>query len=271
MARKELAYYRKNQNQFGLPLDNRENYTKLDWITWTATLTQNRDDFDALITPVIAFINQTADRSPLTDWYQTKDAKKVGFTARPVVGGVFAQLLYDQKTWRKWAGRDLTKATNWAAMPKPPVITEVVAVATTKPSEWFYTTAKPPADWHQSGFDPKDWKRGNSGFGTADTPGTTVRTVWSNSDIWLVRDVELSQVEAEQLHWLIHHDEETEIYLNGELSERFSGYTVQYETRPLSKLSKSLLKLGKNRIAVHCHQTGGGQYIDVGLATIKKQ
>ena len=98
-----------------------------------------------------------------------------------------------------------------------------------------------------------------------------MRTVWSNSDIWLVRDVELSQVEAEQLHWLIHHDEETEIYLNGELSERFSGYTVQYETRPLSKLSKSLLKLGKNRIAVHCHQTGGGQYIDVGLATIKKQ
>ena len=271
VAKKELEYYRKIQNKFGMALDNRENYTKLDWITWTATLTQNRDDFEALIAPVMTFVNQTPDRSPLTDWYQTRDARKVGFTARPVVGGVFAQMLYDQKTWKKWASRDLTKAANWAAMPKPPIVTDVVAVAATDPAEWFFMTSTPPKDWYQAGFDPKDWGKGKSGFGTRDTPGTTIGTTWSNSDIWLVRDIKLDGVDLNQLHWQIHHDEDTEIYVNGELAEQLSGYSVQYETRPLSKVSKASFKQGVNRIAVHCHQTGGGQYIDVGLVTLKKQ
>ena len=271
VAKKELAYYRKIQNEYGLPLDNRENYTKLDWITWTATLTQDRDDFEALINPIITFINKTPDRSPLTDWYQTKDARKVGFTARPVVGGVFAQMLYNQKTWKKWAARDVTKATNWAAMPKPPIVTEVIAVAATHPSDWYYTTSNPGDNWNKTDFDPKEWKLGKSGFGTADTPGTTVRTTWNNADIWLIRDIEISQADIEKLNWLIHHDEDTEIFLNGRPAEQFSGYTVQYDTRPLSQASRTALKPGLNRIAIHCHQTGGGQYIDVGLVTVKKQ
>src|SRR6185503_1180926 len=62
VARKEMDYYRKIQNQYGLPLDNRKEYTKLDWITWTATLTQNRDDFEALIDPVYEFLNDTSNR-----------------------------------------------------------------------------------------------------------------------------------------------------------------------------------------------------------------
>ena len=101
--KKEMDYYKKIQNRYGLPLDNRETYTKLDWTLWTATLTRNRRDFEALVAPVIAFLNDTPDRSPMTDWYFTSDAAKRGFTARPVVGGVFLQMLYDRKLWRKWA------------------------------------------------------------------------------------------------------------------------------------------------------------------------
>jgi len=120
VARKEMDYYRKTQNKYGLPLDNRKDYTKLDWITWTATLTQNRADFEALIDPIYTFLNETPDRSPMTDWYETKTAKKVGFTARPVVGAVFLPLLYDSATWKKWASRDKTKASGWAPIPPSP-------------------------------------------------------------------------------------------------------------------------------------------------------
>jgi hypothetical protein len=112
VARKEMDFYLKNQNTYGLPLDNRKAYTKLDWITWTATLTQNRADFEALVNPLFDFLNDTDKRAPMTDWFRTTDAGKVAFTARPVVGGVFLQMLHDGAVWKKYAARDKTKAAN---------------------------------------------------------------------------------------------------------------------------------------------------------------
>ena len=120
VRRKEMDYYLRMQKRFGLPLDNRRGYTKLDWILWTATLTQDRDDFAALVRPVHKFLSATPQRVPMTDWYETESAKRVGFTARPVVGGVFMQLLYDDAVWRKWAARDRTRARGYAPMPKLP-------------------------------------------------------------------------------------------------------------------------------------------------------
>jgi hypothetical protein len=103
VAAKEMAFYRREQNRYGLPLDNRRLYTKLDWITWTATLTGSRADFEALVAPVFDFLNTTPQRVPITDWYWTHDATKTGFQARSVVGGVFLRLLYDAAVWRRWA------------------------------------------------------------------------------------------------------------------------------------------------------------------------
>ena len=93
IARKEIAFYLTAQNKYGLPLDNRESYTKTDWTIWTASLAENRRDFDALIDPVFRSLNETPTRVPMTDWYWTKDAKQRGFQARSVVGGVFIKAL----------------------------------------------------------------------------------------------------------------------------------------------------------------------------------
>ena len=71
----ETAWYRRVQNRFGLPLDNRRDYTKLDWTVWTACLSGDRADFDALIAPVAAWLNETPDRIPMTDWYDTTTGK----------------------------------------------------------------------------------------------------------------------------------------------------------------------------------------------------
>lgn len=93
IARKEAAFYLRNQNKYGLPLDNRSGYTKLDWITWSAVLAPDRDGFETLIGPVHKFLNESPSRVPMTDWYWTTEGTQRGFQARSVVGGVYLQLL----------------------------------------------------------------------------------------------------------------------------------------------------------------------------------
>ena len=93
MFAKEIAYYKTVQNRYGLPLDNRCGYTKLDWIIWTSVLAENQGDADEIIEPVYRFLQESQSRIPMTDWYWTEEGKLQGFRARSVVGGVFIRLL----------------------------------------------------------------------------------------------------------------------------------------------------------------------------------
>lgn len=90
---KEIPYYLTKQNIYGLPLDSRKNYTKADWIIWTATLAPDLETFQKFVIPVHKFMNETTDRIPMTDWYNTDSKTHVGFKARSVVGGYYIKLL----------------------------------------------------------------------------------------------------------------------------------------------------------------------------------
>ncbi len=98
----EIAFYKTKLNKYGLPLDSRADYTKLDWSLWTATLAAKPEDFNAIMDPIALWVNETPTRVPLTDWYDTKTGKQIGFQARSVVGGVFIKALADQKLTEKW-------------------------------------------------------------------------------------------------------------------------------------------------------------------------
>jgi hypothetical protein len=102
VIQKEIKFYKKIQAKYGLPLDNRERYTKNDWITWTASLSDNPQDFETLFNPIYDFACKTPQRIPLTDWYNTDNAYCIGFRARSVVGGFYMKLLCDETIWKKW-------------------------------------------------------------------------------------------------------------------------------------------------------------------------
>ncbi len=101
---REIGFYLRHQNRYGLPLDNRKEYTKLDWLIWTATLADKAGDWDSLVAPAYRFANESPTRVPLTDWYWTTDAKQVGFQARSVVGGLFIKVLSLPRLWKAWSG-----------------------------------------------------------------------------------------------------------------------------------------------------------------------
>lgn len=96
VAQKEIAYYLTKQNKYGLPLDSRKNYTKSDWIIWTATLSDDMDTFKKFIVPLHKFVDETTDRIPMSDWYNTDSKTHVGFRARSVVGGYYIKMLNDR-------------------------------------------------------------------------------------------------------------------------------------------------------------------------------
>ncbi len=153
-----------------------------------------------------------------------------------------------------------------------PKVTMLIPTSQQLPQMWRYTTTQPVTDWAAPGFDDNSWSTGPGGFGTEGTPGAVVGTVWDSADIWLRRTFTLEAVPSVgELGLMIYHDEDAEVYVNGILVDRFSGYVVNYLSRSLSAEALQAFKSGSNTLAVHCHQTRGGQGIDVGLVLIEEQ
>jgi beta-galactosidase/beta-glucuronidase len=127
---------------------------------------------------------------------------------------------------------------------------------------WSYTTQPPESTWFLPTYDDSAWLKGIGGFGTQGTPGIVVNTTWNTSDIWVRRQFDLNGPLPENPNLLLYHDEDVDVYLNGTLVATLTGYTTDYV--PVTVPSSSL-QIGSNELAIHCHQTVGGQGVDAGL------
>ena len=61
------------------------------------------------------------------------------------------------------------------------------------------------------------------------------------------------------------HDDDVEIFVNGEPLLTRSAYTTEYEDLSLAPDQVSLFRPGRNVIAMHCMNVTGPQYVDIGI------
>jgi hypothetical protein len=272
VAQKEVAWYKTHLQQYGLPLDSRTKLTKSDWTCWSATLADNQTDFETLVSPIVGYLDNTTARLPFCDSYVTNDIHSEGMRSRPVIGGVFIRFLSDKDMWKKYSSRDTLKPADWAPLPAAPTITEVVPTARHEPATWLYTTTKPADNWMKPDFDATNWKSGLSGFGTAGTPGLVMGTLWNTDDIWIRREITIPASINDgpgDLQFLVKHDEDVEIYVDGVLASSEPGFNDDYVPLEINASAKALLLPGKKvTVTAHCHQTTGGQGIDIGICRV---
>jgi hypothetical protein len=96
-------FYQTVGGTYGVALDTRWNFTKLDWQLWCAAIASD-DTRDYFHSRIVKWINETPANAPLTDLYEVEGGdfahetnadgvtKGGTFAYRPVVGGVFALL-----------------------------------------------------------------------------------------------------------------------------------------------------------------------------------
>ena len=180
---------------------------------------------------------------------------------------VNGMMTYDRAVVKMDAGR-LAEAHRRLHGP-PPVVSRLVATSQEEAQLWRYRTSEPDEGWERPDHDDSSWQEGPGGFGVKSTPGAIVRTEWKSPDIWLRRCFTLKDAEFDEPFLLVHHDEDAEVYVNGRLVGEFAGFTSDYGLMYVGDKLAAALEPGKNVLAVHCRQTRGGQYIDVGISDVK--
>jgi serine/threonine protein kinase len=227
--------------------------------------------------PVLVAAGATLVAVALAAWLggifngETKDGTRVG-PAAPAGNGEPREP--SEKTIAARAG---DRALIWNGLPDLPEAETslpggakiVLASSQTTGYRWRYTLDKPAGDWFKPGFNDASWSEGPGGFGSKGTPGASVRTEWTTANIWMRREFLLPDVPFTNLALSVHHDDDAVIYLNGVLAANLPGSIMAYEDVAISREARATLTPGKNLIAVHCSQRGGGQYIDVGLVAAK--
>ena len=120
---------------------------------------------------------------------------------------------------------------------------------------------KPAAEWIQTGFDDTAWQSGLAPFGH----GPPVKTEWTSGDIFLRKTFDYAGGALNHGCVVISYDEDTEVYVNGHKILAVTGFAGNYQLHLVTEVLANALKPGSNTLAVHTHQTRGGQFIDLAL------
>jgi len=154
-----------------------------------------------------------------------------------------------------------------AATPQPLPPGVVLPTSEQTGYSWKYMLTTPPSNWYTTTFNDYAWNSGLAGFGSINFSGAVSRTSWTITpgNIWIRRHFPITGSVPANAQFRVFYDEGCEIYLNGVQAASTTGYVTSYVSVPMNSAGQTALQVGDNVIAVHCTQTAGGQYIDVGI------
>ena len=124
-----------------------------------------------------------------------------------------------------------------------------------------YISEQPADDWLKQGFDDKAWKSGLAPFGNGRN-GT--RTKWDSPEIYCRQTFEYDGAAVKTAAVVISHNDRAEVYLNGRKILGVTG-SKGYHLCVLTDELRAALKQGSNTLAVHSHEGGKGQSLDLAL------
>lgn len=143
----------------------------------------------------------------------------------------------------------------------------VVAAADEKSYQCKYTEATPAENWSSETFDDSKWRTGTAPFSN---DNSYAKTMWKSHDIWTRRFFNIDKIPQGKLYLKLHNDDGVDVYLNGE--KIYNCVCVNHKATyiELDESAKNKLRKGKNLLAIHCENTGGGAWLDAGLSTDPK-
>ncbi|MFM7838146.1 MAG: DUF5127 domain-containing protein, partial [Chitinophagaceae bacterium] len=189
----------------------------------------------------------------------------------------FSDTLHQSVT-RHWSGTEhsLTgsirvdgQAYNFLGKPEWPAV-PVLRTGADEPYATLYQEQDPGKDWAQPDFVDATWKKGLAPFGKGwdEDPATS----WTSSALWVRRHFEFSQLQLEEVLretcvLQLRHDDDVEVFLNGEpLYSCSNCYVGRLKEYVLTDAQKSFFRKGKNVLALHVINRAGWSWLDAGLA-----
>lgn len=145
----------------------------------------------------------------------------------------------------------------------------ILATSDEKPYEVQYTESKPEQnDWNLVGFDDTKWKKGIAPFSDDQDQA---KTLWKSKDLWVRRSFNWNGKGLGESFLKIQHDDNAEVYLNGEKIYSHVGWLHKFAYIPIPAEAASKMKNGKNVLAIHVANTAGGAWLDAGIVREVKQ
>ena len=130
-----------------------------------------------------------------------------------------------------------------------------------------YTESNPGDGWMNPSFDDSHWKNGMAPFGN---DNVVSKTKWLTKDIWVRRKITINQLDLNNLYLKLQHDDDVEVFLNGEILYSAKGSTRKFIFIPIKDEVKIKIKKGENILAVHVTNKKGGSWLDAGIVAEKK-